>query len=397
MHKPGALPHFLIRLSLVARWAIVISLTLVFLIVFILLPKDIQNPSVLSIPIALISWIFRKNGLFVSLITIIISSWIYYTLIYKTVWPSWHLLIYFIVGVFSLLFIGLLVGAQRDSSNQAEEAKQQLTIAHDQRQKLDQIKEQFLQNINHELRTPLTAIYGYLELLLEHNGQLNIELQKTFLERAMQSCDELQLLVDNVLDCVTDYQHKKFPLPVEELCVLDSVHEVLNRFDPKTIQEHTIYVYIPEWIAVRANPQYLRQVLRNLLSNAFKYTPVGTPIEISAALYGNVVQSSQSSPEVCISVKDAGPGIPPNEIPELFGQFVRLRRDVAGRVCGSGLGLYLSKQLVELMEGQIWVESEGIPDKGSCFRFTLPCVPHPRIQARTKNYEIYTHASTKTQ
>ena len=296
-----------------------------------------------------------------------------------------------------MLFIGLLVGAQRDSFNLAEEAKQQFTVAHDQQQKLDQIKEQFLQNVNHELRTPLTAIYGYLELLLEHNEQLNIEIQKTFLERAMQSCDELQLLVDNVLDCVIDYQHKKFPLPVEELCVLDSVHEVLNRFDPKTIQEHTIYVYIPEWIAVRANSQYLRQVLRNLFSNAFKYTPVGTPIEISAALYGNVVQSSQSLPEVCISVKDAGPGIPPDEIPELFGQFVRLRRDIAGRVCGSGLGLYLSKQLVELMEGQIWVESEGIPGKGSCFRFTLPCVPHPRIQARTKNYEIYTHASTNDQ
>ncbi len=114
-------------------------------------------------------------------------------------------------------------------------------------------------------------------------------------------------------------------------------------------------------------------------------------------IYGNVVPSSQSLPEVCISVKDAGPGIPPDEIPKLFGQFVRLRRDVAGQVCGSGLGLYLSKQFVELMEGQIWVESEGIPGKGSCFRFTLPCVPHPRIQAQTKNYEIYTHASNNAQ
>lgn len=397
MHKFDAFPHCLISLSLAARWVIVTSSTLLFLMVFILLPKDIQNPTVFVIPIALIAWIFKKSGLLISIATIIIASWIYYIMLYKTIWPPWHLIIYFLAGIISLLFIGLLTGAHREAFNLTEEAKQQLTVVHDQQQKLDQIKDQFLQNVNHELRTPLTAIYGYLELLLEHHEQLDIALRKTFLERAMQSCDELQLLVDNVLDYMTDYKEGKISIPVEELCVLDSVHEVLNRFDPKTIQEHTIYVYIPEWITVRANPQYVRQVIRNLLSNAFKYTPASTPIEISAVIYGNVVPSSQSLPEVCISVKDAGPGIPPDEIPKLFGQFVRLRRDVAGQVCGSGLGLYLSKQFVELMEGQIWVESEGIPGKGSCFRFTLPCVPHPRIQAQTKNYEIYTHASNNAQ
>ena len=397
MHKFEALPHCLISLSLAARWAIVTSSTLIFLIVFILLPKDIQNPTVFVLPIALIAWIFKKSGLFISLATIIAASWMYYIILYKTIWPPWDLIIYFLAGIISLLFIGLLVGAHRESFNLTEEAKQQLTVAHDQQQKLDQIKDQFLQNVNHELRTPLTAIYGYLELLLEHHEQLDIALRRTFLERAMQSCDELQLLVDNVLDYMTDYKERKVPLPVEELCVLDSVHEVLNRFDPKTIQEHTIYVHIPEWITVRANPQYVRQVIRNLLSNAFKYTPVGTPIEISAVIYGNVAQSSPSLPEVCISVKDAGPGIPPNEIPKLFGQFVRLRRDIAGQVYGSGLGLYLSKQFVELMGGQIWVESEGIPGKGSCFHFTLPCVTHPRIQAQTKNYEIYTHACNNSQ
>lgn len=395
MRTYEALPRFLMSLPLAARLVIAMGSTLAFLIVFILLPKDIQNPSLLVIPIALIAWMFRKNSLFLSLITLIIALWIYHIIIYKTVWLPWHLIIYFVVGVLSLLFIGLLVGAQRDAFNLADDAKQQLAATYDQQQKLYQTKDQFLQNVNHELRTPLTAIYGYLELLLEHNEQLDTAHRKTFLERAMQSCDELQLLVDNVLDCIVDYKEKIIPLPVEELFVLDIAHEVLNRFDPKTIQEHTIYVYIPEHIAVHANAQYVRQVLRNLLSNAFKYAPVGTPIEISATLYENVVQSSQSLPEVCISVKDAGPGIPPEEIPELFGQFTRLRRDIAGRVCGSGLGLYLSKQFVESMDGQIWVESEGIPGKGSCFRFTLPFVPHPKVQAQTKNYEIYTHASTE--
>lgn len=292
MRKYETFPRFLIRLSLVARWTIAISSTLVFLIVFILLPKDIQNPSVFVIPITLIAWTFRKSGLFLALSALIIAFWSYYIITNKNMWPSWHLILYFVVGVFSLLFIGLLVGAQRDAFNLADHAKQQLTVAYDQQQRLYQIKDQFLQNVNHELRTPLTAIYGYLELLLEHNEQLDTALRKTFLERAMQSCDELQLLVDNVLDCIIDYKEKMYPIPVEELCVFDIVHEVLDSFDPKTIQEHTIYVYIPECVAVRANPHYVRQIIRTLLSNAFQYAPVGTPIEISTVLYGNVVQSS---------------------------------------------------------------------------------------------------------
>jgi len=392
-----AVPRFLISLSLTARLAIAIGSTLVFLIVFLLLPGGTQNPSVFAIPIALIAWMFRKSGLFLTLIILVTLLWLYCIAVYKTVWWPWHTIIYFLVGVFSLVFIGLLVCAQRDAFNLADGAKQQLTVAYDQQQDFYRIKDQFLQNVNHELRTPLTAIYGYLELLLEHNEQLEASMRKMFLERAMQSCDELQLLVDNVLDCTVDYKERKKQIPVEELAVLDIVHEVLERFDPKTVQEHTIHVYIPEYIVVRANPQYMRQVIRNLLSNAFKYAPVDTPIEISAALYGNVVQSSQALPEICISVKDAGPGIAPDETPQLFGQFVRLRRDVAGRVCGSGLGLYLSKQFVELMGGQIWVESEGIPGKGSCFRFTLPCIPRPKFQAQTKGYEIYTHASADAQ
>ncbi|HLG76113.1 MAG TPA: ATP-binding protein, partial [Ktedonobacteraceae bacterium] len=118
--------------------------------------------------------------------------------------------------------------------------------------------------------------------------------------------------------------------------------------------------------------------------NAFKYAPEGTPITISAALYGDVVQPLHPAPEIYISVKDAGPGIPPQEIPLLFGQFVRLRRDTSGRVRGSGLGLFLSKQFVELMGGKIWVESEGVPGKGSNFIFTLPCVPRPTVKAKIK-------------
>jgi len=78
---------------------------------------------------------------------------------------------------------------------------------------------------------------------------------------------------------------------------------------------------------------------------------------------------------ILISVKDVGPGIPPEELPLLFGQFVRLKRDLSGSVRGTGLGLYVSKQLVEAMKGRIWVESTGRVGEGSRFCFTLPAAP----------------------
>ena len=131
-------------------------------------------------------------------------------------------------------------------------------------------------------------------------------------------------------------------------------------------QEDRIQLDISEPLIAQAHALYVRQVLRNLISNALKYSPDGTAVVVSARCPSNDV------PEVCISVQDTGPGIPADEIPLLFGQFVRLRRDLSGPVRGIGLGLYISKQLVEAMGGRIWVESAGVPGQGSRFCFTLP-------------------------
>ena len=110
----------------------------------------------------------------------------------------------------------------------------------------------------------------------------------------------------------------------------------------------------------------------NLISNVLKYSPKHTTVVVSGQLYDNATVNGNSRPQVCVSVQDAGLGIPPSEIPVLFGKFVRLKRDLVGSVRGTGLGLYISKQLVEAMEGNIWVESSGIAGQGSRFSFTLP-------------------------
>ncbi len=165
--------------------------------------------------------------------------------------------------------------------------------------------------------------------------------------------------------------------------MIDVIYEVVEHFDPRQQREYPVQVNVPAHLVVHANGQYFRQVLRNLLSNAFKYSPTDSPISIDASLYGDVVQANHPAPEVCISVKDTGLGIPPEDIPRLFGQFVRLKRDVSGKVRGTGLGLYVSKQLVEAMGGRIWVVSTGVSGEGSCFRFTLPCVTRTKVKAKT--------------
>ena len=126
---------------------------------------------------------------------------------------------------------------------------------------------------------------------------------------------------------------------------------------------------------VWANGQLLRQVLRNLLSNAFKYCPKPATVIIYATQIDAGGQGPGSAPQVCLCVQHAGPGIPPEELPLLFQKFVRLQRDLSGTVQGSGLGLYISKQFVEAMQGRIWVESAGIAGQGSRFYVTLPCHP----------------------
>jgi signal transduction histidine kinase len=378
-------------MSLLMQLCLCVLVFVLCVIAVTLLSPVLQNPGLFVVPVALTSWIFRRRGLLFSASCVILFLLIYRTSIDQLLFPFVLInTVYFILGSISLLFIGWLICCQRDAYELADEMQEQLVMGYEQQRKLHQIKDQFIQNVNHELRTPLTAIYGYLELLLEHEEQLDVEMRKIFLEHAMQSCDELQLLVNNVLDSMSETRERRRKLYVEEVPVRDVVNEVLERFDPKTLQDHPVSVDIADYIVVMANPQYMRQIIRNLLSNAFKYCPVDSPIAVSAKLYRDIVDPYHPSPEICITVKDLGPGIPAAEIPLLFGQFVRLPRDTSGNVRGSGLGLYISKQFVEAMDGRIWVESSGIPGEGATFYFTLPCVVRPTVKAHKENAQILT-------
>lgn len=367
----NALPRFLLTLPRVFRLGIVALSVVLFLMLYMMSPAA-RNPSILMIPMALAAWMFRRRGMLICVVSMISVLWVYYAIRMQSVWLSPVLIELFIAGTLALLAVGLLVSSQRDSLDLADMARQELGRAYEQQQELSQLKDQLMLNLGHELRTPLTVVYGYLELLVALEGNLDSKVQMNFLKNAMSACDELQLLVNSLQDAGSTSKSMDADY-VEEVAVEAVVQDAVRYFTSHTEfeeQENRIQLDIFGQLIVRVHALYVRQVLRNLISNALKYSPDGTPVVVSARCQGN------NAAEVCISVQDAGPGIPADEIPLLFSQFVRLRRDISGPVRGIGLGLYISKQLVEAMGGHIWVESAGIPGQGSRFCFTLPHVVH---------------------
>jgi signal transduction histidine kinase len=141
---------------------------------------------------------------------------------------------------------------------------------------------------------------------------------------------------------------------------------VVDLFEPLILQQQRqVEVDISSNIRVLADETRLKQVLRNLTANALRYSPPQTPICITSRV-------EQEQGMVRINVIDHGPGIPLDKQEAVFDKFVRLERDMHGAVRGSGLGLFITRQLVEAMKGSISVESSGIAGEGATFSFTLP-------------------------
>src|SRR5260221_6009404 len=305
------------------RLSIAVLCVVIFLLIYLMSAAEARNPSVLAIPMVLVAWMFRKPGVYICLVSMVGVVWIFYSIKMNTVFLPVLTCIAFIAGTLALLIIGLIISSQRDALDLANAARLQITRAYEQQQELNQIKDRFLQNVNHELRTPLTAVSGYIELMLEHDQHFDAAERATFLKNALYCCEELQLLVNNVLDTL-QVEMQRGNLTLEELSVAAVVSEVIEHTDPRRLQEHRIHLDIPKDLMVWANVQYVRQILRNLLSNAFKYTPNDTPIFLKSARYEVAGEKTHTSPRVRISGKDAGPCIPYVVFSRLFVQFVRV-------------------------------------------------------------------------
>ena len=234
--------------------------------------------------------------------------------------------------------------------------------AYEQQRQLNEMKDQLIIHMSHELRTPLAEVSGYLELMNDFGDALEPEMRTLFIKKATHGCDELLQLLSTILAAS---QSKTIEIPArrEDIALVPLIQEEIEHLDPIQAQQHTLVMQTKHQFYAQADDQSLRQIIRNLLSNALKYAPAQTTITVS-------ITTKASNAVIC--VKDEGPGITATEMPLLFGKFVRLARHHSGSIRGTGLGLYISKQMVEAMGGRIWAESSGIEGEGTAFFVQLP-------------------------
>lgn len=245
------------------------------------------------------------------------------------------------------------------------------------------VKNNFLMAASHELRTPLTAVQGYLELLGDYGETLDGVSRMRFIQNARRGCDELVLLLGNVLDA-THLDVAKISFKLGPVYLAQSAQLILEILDPILAREkRETTLDIPADLLVWVDELRIRQVLLNLLGNAQKYTPPGTGIALSAESVP-VEEFYERFPQVqplprpesgtfgVLIVRDWGPGIPPEEQLQLFTRFVRLESARKSSQPGAGLGLYLCRQLVEAMGGSIWMQSSGLAGEGATFFIAVP-------------------------
>lgn len=249
----------------------------------------------------------------------------------------------------------------------------ELRAAYERQKELDRLKDQFIMTASHELRTPLTAVQGYIELLEQYNGKLSEAERARFIAQAQRGCDELVLMVNNIMDA-SRVQIDAEQVRLEATSLTGTLQHVVEIVEGMARREgRTIELNIPQEVMLFADDLRLRQILLNLVSNAFKYSPSGSSILIAAELQDE---------NVVIRVRDFGVGIMQADQERLFERFTRLERDMNSPVRGAGLGLYICKQLVEAMGGHIWIESTGRRGEGSAFAFSLKLYQPSRVLAQ---------------
>jgi len=284
----------------------------------------------------------------------------------------------FTVPISVQLAFGALIFAATWGFRRTQRELGDIRVAYAREKELERLKDQFISSVNHELRTPIMALQGYIEIAQELGERGESQRQQHMLERSAGAADHLASLVKSVLSVrrieadASTANPTTFPL-------LPTILAATELLDPREAgeQERELHINIPAELAVFADQDHVRQVALNLLSNASKYSPPGSPIEISARIQQPETArrgrgKTNARPLVEVAVRDHGLGIPPEQIPLLFQRFVRLERDLASNVNGTGLGLAICKSYIEAMGGSIWVESNGVSGDGSTFIFTLP-------------------------
>jgi len=231
---------------------------------------------------------------------------------------------------------------------------------------VDRLKSEFVANVSHELRTPMTSIKGYTKVLLVGAvGTLNVK-QIQFMQLIKNNTERLELLVNDLLD-ISRIESGRLTLQhgTVDLKALaeDVIAEVKERSESENRPMNFILDANGRLPRIPGDPERLRQVIGNLVSNGYAYTPPNGTVEVK--IY-------ETSEGVQMDISDTGIGIARGERERIFERFYRGQDPLVMATSGTGLGLALSKTLVEMHHGRIWFRSSGVPGEGSTFSFVLP-------------------------
>jgi PAS domain S-box-containing protein len=239
----------------------------------------------------------------------------------------------------------------------------------------DRLKSAFLANMSHEVRTPLNGILGLAQLLLK--SDIASELRSDYVKMIVESGSSLLTLIEDIMD-VSKIEAKQMKIkykPFQLNTLIDQLYSIFLA-NPLYLQKNAseknielLYHRSEENVSLISDPDRLQQIFVNLIGNALKFTQSGS-VE-----FGYEVKKGH----VLFHVKDTGIGIPKDKSEKIFERFIQVDNTLARKYGGSGLGLAISKGLVNLLNGEIWCESE--PGKGSTFYFTIPYHPTTLLEA----------------
>jgi signal transduction histidine kinase/DNA-binding response OmpR family regulator len=233
---------------------------------------------------------------------------------------------------------------------------------------VDKVKDEFIATASHDLKNPITAILGFSQLITQA-GPFN-EAQLNFVHRIQSAAGTMNELVQNMMQLAqVDLNTSHLHLPVEMGALLS---EIADEFLPQAQAKDQTLNFIPlrESVPVKGDPLQLRQVFRNLVGNAIKYTPADGTITLSPKVKNG---------KLVVQVQDTGYGIPASDLPFIFDRFYRVSDGRNAQEEGHGLGLAIVKSIVEQHSGQVSVQSQQ--EKGTTFNIELPAITAERLSA----------------